>query len=198
MWKLINGQMVWVAEAPDEPPTGGDNPPADDDPPEDAPPPAPDDESELLKNIKGNPVRTEKEIRDLRQENADFRKRLSDIEGEQEAARKQDLADKQEYKTLYEEADTKLQAAQTRVTELEAELEAYHQSDSERLETLSADLPDHLRELIGKMTPRDALVWIEAHEDDIRKPKAPGTDAGASGDKTDKKHEPAYYPKVRL
>ena len=155
-------------------------------------------ESALLKGIKENPTRTEKELLDLRHENENLRKTREEFETEQETARKKSLEEKEEFKTLYNETSADLAAAKARLAELEAELEGYHKSDGDRLDSLSKDLPDHLREAIDAMTPRQALMWIEAHEDEIRKPRPPNTDAGASGDKLDGKHKLAFEPKVRL
>lgn len=63
------------------------------------------------------------------------------------------------------------------------ETEALHTLIAELVETRKQAVPEHLRTLLDKLSPVDALRWLEANAGKLSARPAPLTDAGARGER---------------
>lgn len=118
------------------------------------------------------------ELKRAREEAAAERVKRRKLEEAAEAAEAKRLAESGEYKTLYETAATKIGERDSRIAELERELEtlrAYKQSHDERAEAERLDAIGKLPEDIRDAFANASIEQITAM---LRKLDAPGTSPG--------------------
>lgn len=68
---------------------------------------------------------------------------------------------------------------------------------TELVEARKTTVPDYLRDLVDKLSPADALRWLDAHADKLTPRPAPSTDAGARGERGRASVNPAQVLKRR-
>lgn len=171
------------------------------DPPADGKPPAATDASakppDGAQNTDNPPMipkaRFDEVIAEREQERAkikDYEARLAKIESDGKAAEEQRLKEQGEFKKLYEQTLADLEKARGEATALKPYQEQYaaletdiKTSNDKRIKAI----PDGMRKVIApileKMTPREVANYLTEHEENLKKPTAPGMNAGEQGDK---------------
>jgi hypothetical protein len=120
------------------------------------------------------PAAWQEEIRKLRQENADRRKRATELES-QETER---LKKAGEYKTLAEQRELEVQ----QLTGYKTQAEAYEKLILDENAKRIAAMPETLRVVVPKgLTPLTLKEWLDASLPLLTRPKPPELNAGAGG-----------------
>lgn len=127
---------------------------------------------ERFDDVNGRLKATEAELKKLQDA-------ASEAERTRQAAEAKALADQGEFKKLYETASGELETAKARAKQADA-LEAVIR---EMVDTRKANVPDHLKPLIEKLDPVEALRWLDANADKLSPNPAPGTNAGERGER---------------
>lgn len=83
------------------------------------------------------------------------------------------------------------------VTAKASEADALAALVTELVEARKTAVPDYLRDLVDKLSPADALRWLDAHADKLMPRPAPPTDAGARGERGRGSINPAQVLKRR-
>ena len=126
--------------------------------------------------VRNDPAAAYRELQKLRQENADKRIRLQQIEQQVQAERDKALAEQGDYKTLYESLQAKVEPLEETAQQLEATL-------AQMVKARRQNVPEYLHELLDGLDPVQQLAWLDANADKLTPQSAPATDAGAQGDR---------------
>lgn len=109
-------------------------------------------------------------------------------------------AERAEWQTAAETRAQELASAQAyleAVTAKASEADALTALVTELVESRKTAVPDYLRDLVDKLSPADALRWLDAHADKLTPRPAPPTDAGARGERGRASVNPAQILKRR-
>lgn len=124
-----------------------------------------------------DPIAAYKAIADLREENKQARIKLSEREKEEAAAKEALLVEQNQFKELAEQRATKIAELETRASEADT----YKQVIGNMLESRLENAPAHIKALLVKLSPIEALTWLDENADQLAPRRAPNLDAGKTG-----------------
>lgn len=129
-------------------------------------------------DISSLPDSWQKEIRELRAENAKRRKAETEAENARKAAEEMAMAEQGKYKELAEQRLAEIESLKARA----AKADAYEQQAAETLRKRIAALPEHVRGAVPEYDdPLKTVAWLDANAAVLSLPTPPPTDAGVRG-----------------
>lgn len=112
-------------------------------------------------------------------ERNEARNQIAELAQQIEAIKAAQLKEKEDYKALYEQAESKLSELQPKAAQVETMREALNKTVEAQIELL----PDEARELVPEFgDPQKTLDWLNKNAAKLRRPAAPAMDAGTRGD----------------
>lgn len=129
-------------------------------------------------DISSLPESWQKEIRELRDENAKRRKAETAAENARKAAEELALAEQGKYKELAEQRLAEIESLKARA----AKADAYEQQAADTLKRRIEALPEHVRGAVPDYDdPLKTVAWLDANAAVLSLPTPPPTDAGVRG-----------------
>lgn len=157
----------------DEPTTneGGQAPPAQ---PPAQPPAEPDGAAETfsadyVKELRQEAAQRRTALKELQEQHEALKAQLESATSEQEKAKQNQLKEQGKYKELFEEASTKLAS----FTDLDKQLERMQGAMNSVLETQRAGIPDHITALLDKLDAVEQLEWLANYRQTLQATEQP-------------------------
>lgn len=126
------------------------------------------------------------ELRATRAEAKDRRLKLDDFEKQRlgaEQKQRDEEAERLKKQGEWEKLAQQREQEKAALEPYKAQAEQYAAALKALVEKRLADTPDHLKPLVERLNPIEALEWLEANAAVLKPPPAPDTDAGKRGDK---------------
>jgi hypothetical protein len=116
----------------------------------------------------------------LEEQLAQFQRAESDRKAAEEAQQRKQAEEQGQFKKLFEDTDKRVKELEPLAAEAKALREAFQKTLDKRMESV----PDHIKSLLGKMSPLEAMAWLDENTDKLTPQRqAPPTDAGSKGDR---------------
>lgn len=126
-------------------------------------------------------------VQKLRNEAAEYRVKLKEIEEAQAAEKTRRLEEEARWKELAEQRAAELESLSPIKSQYEAMLETLRASNAKRIESI----PEAMRSLVPEYEdPTKVAAWLDANAGVLTTPSMPSLDAGAGGDKPRVASEP--------
>lgn len=116
----------------------------------------------------------------LEQQLAQLTKAETERKSAEEAQQRKQAEEQGQFKKLFEDTDKRVKELEPLANEAKALREAFQKTLDKRMESV----PDHIKSLLGKMSPLEAMAWLDENADKLAPQRqAPPTGAGEKGDR---------------